>query len=207
MANRWNCKQLVLLFVTRYIRTHTNKSTKDACGSALSSDLAPSSFSLLSIDLSSFSPPAPPCSAVDFELFESGKPTFFLRHQHARLFDCRRCTNAMGKLKNPKNTHVLLLSVTANCGSSIPEAGSAGSILNDPLFSSTTSTVVSSDCVPLINCMRMRDTYLRKISCVPRQRTFSIPNGPRAMFNTGQNGVGLISPGDSNVLDLTGSGA
>lgn len=154
----------MLLFITCYIRTHTNKSTKDACGSVLSSDLAPSS----SVDLSSFSPP-PPCSAVDFEFFESGRPMFFLRHQHVRLFDCRRYKNAMKKLKkikNPKNTHVLLLSVTANCGSSIPEAGSAGSILNDPLFSSTTSTVVSSDCVPLINCMRMRDTYLCKIRCV-----------------------------------------
>ncbi|KAE9543592.1 hypothetical protein AGLY_002392 [Aphis glycines] len=61
---------------------------------------------------------------------------------------------------NQKNTHILLLSIKVDGGSSTPEDGNAGSILNDPLFSSTTSTVVSSDCVPLISCMRIRDIYL-----------------------------------------------
>lgn len=58
------------------------------------------------------------------------------------------------------NTHVLLLSDDVKGWSSIPDEGNAGNILNDPLFSSTTSTAASSDCVPLISCMRIRDIYL-----------------------------------------------
>lgn len=60
---------------------------------------------------------------------------------------------------------MLLPSVSVDSVSSIPDDGNAGSILNDPLFSSTTSTVVSSDCVPLISCMRIRDIYLDVSNC------------------------------------------
>lgn len=59
----------------RKYKTHTNKSTKDACGSELSSDLR-SLLSLFSTDDSFLSSPLR--SVVDFKFIVSGKPELFL---------------------------------------------------------------------------------------------------------------------------------